>query len=52
MNAPQIIAIIILTVGMTMNIARHGKQHEYNLFIAAVGTAMWVGILVWGGFFD
>ena len=53
MRAPQIILIILYALGLGIAMKEHG-QYEYkksNFFVSLLGTAIQVGLLIWGGFF-
>ena len=54
MNAPQIILIIIYSLGLGVAMRDHGK-YEYkktNFFVYLLSTAIQIGLLIWGGFFS
>ena len=51
MNAPQIILIVWLTVGLTGNLFLHGQEEKRDFFVTFLRCCILVGILVWGGFF-
>ena len=54
MHAPQIILIVILALDLGLIMAKHGeeKKGEHNFFVNLFSTAVMVGLLIWGGFFD
>lgn len=54
MGAPQIIAIILFTFVFTANMALHGKPREGNhsIWTGVIHIAIWLPILIWGGFFN
>ena len=53
MNIPQIIVIVIMGLSIGVNLGKHGeKQNDtYNVWHSLFRVAIWIGLLVWGGFF-
>jgi hypothetical protein len=53
MNIPQIIVIILFGLSIGIDLAKHGQRKvgSYNLWHTLIATAIWVGLLIWGGFF-
>lgn len=52
MGAPQIILIILLSVDLLLVANKHGKPREnYNVWTVIFSTALFIGLLLWGGFF-
>lgn len=50
---PQLLAIILMTLGLGMNIAAHKKERTpTNAWTSFVAVIIWATILYWGGFFD
>jgi hypothetical protein len=54
MEAPQIIAICFMGVGLLLTAFLHGKPRtdKFNVFSTLVSDALWIGLLLWGGFFN
>ena len=54
MGAPQIIMIVIFSISLTLSMLDHGKPKtgKESFFAALVNTAITVGLLIWGGFFN
>lgn len=52
MTAPQVIAIILLTVRVIGGLCEHGKQVDVDFRASFVTSAIWAAILYFGGFFD
>ncbi|GAG30184.1 unnamed protein product [marine sediment metagenome] len=51
--APQIMIIILMTLGLGLHLTEHGKpRSNYNFWHGLITTGIWVAILHWGGFFD
>ena len=53
MHTPQVILIVVLAIELGLVWARHGQPRtdKYNVFINLLGTSVFVGLLIWGGFF-
>jgi hypothetical protein len=53
MGTPQIILIVLLSIGLLVNAYMHGKPKSgtYNLFKSLMHTAIMIWILIAGGFF-
>lgn len=53
MRAPQIIYIVLISIRLLYTAYKHGqpRDDDYNILIALIGTALGVGLLIWGGFF-
>lgn len=52
MGIPQILYIVIITMGLGIALAKHGEpQGDYNFFNSLFGAAIQVGLLILGGFF-
>ncbi len=52
MNAPQIVMIVIIALGLGFSLAKHGQPREnHNLTKDCISTAILLAILWWGGFF-
>ena len=53
MKAPQIIMIVLLSIGLLLSARYHGEDKEdtYNFWWTLASSAVTIGILVWGGFF-
>ena len=54
MHTPQILLIVIMAIELGLVWAKHGqpRNEKYNVFINLAGTAVFVSLLIWGGFFD
>ena len=53
MHAPQIIMIILLSLGLWQNLVNHGKyraEEKYNFWAALIAAGIEVALLYWGGF--
>lgn len=53
MGWPQILVIILLTSGVIVHMCWHGRSRDDNYHWPSklVATAVWAGLLYWGGFF-
>lgn len=53
MGAPQIIWICVAGINLLILAFEHGrpKQGKNSIWTALVGTAISIGLLLWGGFF-
>ncbi len=53
MNAPQIIAISLVMLDLGFAIAKHGqpRTRPYSQFDSLINSAIWLGLMYWGGFF-
>jgi uncharacterized membrane protein len=53
MNAPQIIWIVWMTLGLGLYMALHDKPKtgKYNFWIGLITVALQAALLWWGGFF-
>lgn len=49
---PQIIWGIAVFISLLKGIADHGRQKESDYLDALQGLALFVGLLIWGGFFN
>lgn len=53
MGAPQIIMIVLISVGVSRSMIKHGEPDGTVSFPAtAIGPAITVWLLIWGGFFS
>lgn len=57
MHAPQVIAIVLFSAGVIDASYNHGKLVEspfnrYSVNRALFRTAVWAGLLYWGGFWS
>lgn len=53
MGIPQIIIIVLLALGFGISIAKDGESKgNYSAGWTFLSTAIWVGILWWGGFWN
>ena len=53
MNAPQIILLALMGLGLVTNICLHGKPRpDHNGPVAFVVSALYAALLYWGGFFN
>lgn len=55
MGAPQIILIVLYALSLGMVISKHGEEktnEKYNAWAGLIGTAIQIGLLIWGGFFS
>jgi uncharacterized membrane protein YiaA len=52
--APQIIMIVLLSIGLFNSAMKHGKKEEKteNFFISLLSTVIYTAILIFGGFFN
>ena len=53
MGAPQMILVVFYALGLGIAVSQHGKPKEgkTNAVYSLIGTAIVVGLLIWGGFF-
>jgi hypothetical protein len=53
MGLPQIIMIVLLTMGTTIHIVKHGEPRgDYNMWIGMVALVIEIVLLWWGGFWS
>ena len=54
MGVPQILMVALFAVALLIGAYEHGKPKtgKNNFWSELVGTAIQVGLLVWGGFFN
>lgn len=52
MTAPQVIAIILLTVKVVFGACFHGRQSKISFGYKLGNAAIWATVLYCGGFFD
>jgi uncharacterized membrane protein YiaA len=52
--APQIIMIVLLSLGLFNSAMKHGQKEEKteNFFISLLSTVIYTAILLFGGFFN
>lgn len=52
MRAPQVIMIVMLSIGLGIDIVKHGesKTGKYNFVTTLIAQLLVVAILYWGGF--
>jgi uncharacterized membrane protein len=52
MKAPQIIMIVLLSIGIVSGLMKHGEQRKdkYSVWSSLFGAALMVALLWWGGF--
>lgn len=53
LNAPQIIYLFLVILGLGICLERHGKPKtgEYNFFVDLFSAVLAFGLLYWGNFF-
>ena len=54
LGIPQILIIVLYTLGVGISLAKHGEMEEskkHNVVPTLIGTAIQVALLWWGGFF-
>lgn len=52
LGIPQAIYVVITILGLTIAAVRHGKPRSpENVWTMLIGTAISMGLLIWGGFF-
>ena len=54
LGVPQILIIVLYTLGVGISLAKHGEMEEskkHNVVPTLIGTAIQVALLWWGGFF-
>lgn len=51
---PQIIMILFIGLGVGIAIVEHGKPKtgNNNVWLSLISTAILLGLLIWGGFFN
>jgi hypothetical protein len=54
MNAPQIVMIVILALGVGISMEQHGrpKTGTENCVITIIATGIMVALMYWGGFWS
>ena len=53
MGTPQLIMVILLAIGMTRGLLKHGESDgTVSLPGITIGTCITVGLLWWGGFWS
>mgnify|MGYP003972305103 CR=1 FL=1 len=52
MSAAAIIYLCLTVVSLFVVMTLHGKETKTNFFASLFGTALVLGVLTWGGFFD
>ena len=53
MGAPQIIVIVLLSMDVVVNIAKHGEpKSPYNALIGVLDSVIIAALLWWGGFWN
>ena len=52
MGAPQIIAIVLMAIGLVLELILHGETttRKHNFIVDLIGKMVWVALLYWGGF--
>lgn len=51
MEAPQIVTIAFMAMGLGITVAKHGKPRaDYNALEHLVNVALTAALLAWGGF--
>lgn len=53
MGIPQICFIVLIALGLGISLAKHGEPRNdtYNFFSTLIGSLIYVGLLILGGFF-
>ena len=51
MDAPQIIVIVLMVVGIAVSAVNHNNPTTWNVYKSIARVALWAGLLYWGGFF-
>lgn len=51
MGAPQIIYIVLLSMGLMLSLIKHGEEHTINFWTTLISTGIIVTLLITGGFF-
>ena len=52
---PQLIFLFLITIGLGIQISKHGQQKESNTYNGWIGFGNYIitlGLLYWGGFFN
>ena len=53
LDAPQIIWLVLVVLGLIYETINHGKEREpHNAYAFAIGTVLNFLLLYWGGFFS
>jgi len=54
MKTPEIILIVIWSIGLLFTAYKHGKPRDsnYNIFASIVALSIHIALLVWAGLFN
>ncbi len=54
MKTPQIIYLVLTGINLLTSSYMHGKERtgKHNVFVTLIVTALVIGLLYWGGFFN
>lgn len=54
MKTPEIILIVIWSIGLLLIAYKHGKPrgYNYNIFASIVALSIHIALLVWAGLFN
>ena len=53
MKTPEIILIVLWSIGLLYNAYMHGKEKEgtYNVFASLIAVGVYLSLLMWAGLF-
>jgi len=54
MHAPQVLILILMTIGIRTAVMEHGKQKTgtHNVWTFIIAAAIYQSLLYWGGFYS
>ncbi|QWY14277.1 hypothetical protein [Xanthomonas phage M29] len=54
MNAPQLIYLALMFVGIGIAVSKHGQPEtgKHNAWVTLIASALVINLLLWGGFFS
>jgi len=54
MGFPQFILIVLIAFDLGAGFAKHGQEKtgKHNVWVDLTGSALLLGLLFWGGFFE
>lgn len=54
MKTPEIILIVLWSLGLLFSASKHGKPKEgdHNIFVSIIALAITISLLMWAGLFN